>query len=148
MENKIRTILSNLTEAEITKVTELFDKMGVLLWEDLNHLQPPHFQGTLKLVQAKKSINSWSMNSANVSVSADSSSSTVLASSSSSSLDSADEWDFSFQIPWLAFPQGLTKACESNSRPLHRDCLEMIRIIVDKVLERKESCGLLIKIKQ
>ena len=135
MEDKIVKILPKLSEIEICNVVDTLQSLGVESWADLKHLEPNDFAGSLKLVQAKKLINSWVLDTDEASSSL---SSTVPVSHASTSLESCsslEEWDYNFVVPWDSFPKSLRSACEQEERPLHRDRLEMVRILVDKVKE-------------
>ena len=130
MESNIATVLPELSPEQSSDLLLKFQDLDVTVWSDLKLLDPSDLQDILKKVQAKKLINSWAFDEV-----PSSSSSTVCCSTPKSFLSciSDDEWDFSFNISWESFPKDLRQACQNGVRPAHRDRLEMIRILVDKV---------------
>ena len=59
MEDNILKELPKLSESEISNVVGILLGLGVETWVDLKPLESSDFAVTLKLVQAKKLINSW-----------------------------------------------------------------------------------------
>ena len=122
-----------LTPEQSSDLLLKFENLGVTLWSDLKFLDTSDLKDVLKKVQAKKLMNSWAV--AEVSFSSSSAACCSAPKLLSNCGNSDNEWDSAFNVPWQSFPKNLGQACENGKRPAHRDCLEMIRILVDIVLE-------------
>ena len=129
--DKLMELISSLSSEQLQLVLETLTDLGVETWNDLRHVKESDFQTVLKPVHARKLISSW--NTVDKGDQPSCSSTERVSSSTSSNASSADDWDFCFQIPWDLFPQDLLDACKEGQRPLHRDRLQMIRIIVEEV---------------
>ena len=129
--DKLMELIPSLSSAQLQLVLETLTDLGVETWNNLRHVKESEFQTELKPVHARKLISSW--NTVDKGDQPSCSSTERVSSSTSSNASSTDDWDFCFQIPWDLFPQDLFDVCKEGQRPLHRDRLQMIRIIVEEV---------------
>ena len=132
IKDKLMELIPTLSTEQLQLVLVTLSDLGVETWSDLRHVKESDFKTILKPAHARKLISNCNNVDKDDHPSCSSTEPLSSRTSSNSSTGSADDWKFCFQIPWDLFSQNLLDACKEGQRPLHRDRLKMIRIIVEK----------------